>query len=206
MWGPALNEAKVYPRDQICRGWLTCEWLEMTHKVRSHNDRPSRGCSGEVWPTDQLFQHSSCLPLFFPPNIPVFLCLVMQNSTDRSCHVNPDLIESSRKIMCNPQTFQNNLDIVSWTSFMWAEQWMFSYWSQEGHPPHLWVWIFCFSIIMTFLRHPANILAYVICSPCFALFVTSPAITFYTHTLVHTQSRISRQPSYFLPWDSIKFY
>lgn len=88
MWEPALNEAKVYPEDQICRRCLTCEWLEMTHKVRSQNDRPLRGCVGEVWPSDQLFQHSSCLPFFFPPNIPAFLCLVTRNTTDCSCHVN----------------------------------------------------------------------------------------------------------------------
>lgn len=49
---------------------------------------------------------------------------------------------------------------------------------------------------MTVLRHLTNILTYVIFSPCFALFVTSPAITFYTRTLAHTQSPCSVYLSY----------
>lgn len=63
---------------------------------------------------------------------------------------------------------------------------------------------FVFPIIMIVLRHPANILTYVIFSPCFSLLVSSRAITFYTHSLAHTQSLISRQSSYFLPWDANK--
>lgn len=111
MWEPALNEAKVYPEDQICRRCLTCEWLEMTHKVRSQNDRPLRGCVGEVWPSDQLFQHSSCLPFSFPPTF--LLSFVWWHGIPQIAAVMLTELDWSRKLLFEPQAFQNYLDSAS---------------------------------------------------------------------------------------------